>query len=199
MYTGRPAHVHHKPAVLLFCCLQVGPSLAINYMAYETMRSVWLARTDRQTPTVRALRAVAAAVATSTGHRLHPLPWGFVCGVQPPGSQPAMRALLLALLHAAVLTLLPSPLLPTPSAPHPLPPQVAMSLACGSAAGLVSSTATFPLDLVRRRLQLHGQGGSSAAAAGGGPPAATFRSVLSGVVQVRAASWCMPGSAKLLG
>lgn len=35
-----------------------------------------------------------------------------------------------------------------------------MSLACGSLAGLVSSTATFPLDLVRRRMQLQGQGGS---------------------------------------
>lgn len=106
LYRGLPATL-----------VQVGPSLAINYMAYETMRSVWLARTDRQTPTV------------------------------------------------------------------------AMSLACGSAAGLVSSTATFPLDLVRRRLQLHGQGGSSAAAAAAGGsgsgvvPAATFRSVLSGVVQ----------------
>lgn len=33
------------------------------------------------------------------------------------------------------------------------------SLACGSAAGLVSSTLTFPLDLVRRRMQLEGQRG----------------------------------------
>ena len=39
-------------------------------------------------------------------------------------------------------------------------PTVGMSLACGSLAGLVSSTATFPLDLVRRRLQLEGQRGS---------------------------------------
>ena len=37
--------------------------------------------------------------------------------------------------------------------------QVGMSLACGSVAGLISSTATFPLDLVRRRLQLVGRGG----------------------------------------
>ena len=36
-------------------------------------------------------------------------------------------------------------------------PTVSMSLTCGSVAGLVSSTATFPLDLVRRRLQLQGQ------------------------------------------
>ena len=34
-----------------------------------------------------------------------------------------------------------------------------MSLACGGAAGLISSTATFPLDLIRRRMQLEGQGG----------------------------------------
>ena len=37
--------------------------------------------------------------------------------------------------------------------------QVTMSLASGSIAGLVSSTATFPLDLIRRRMQLQGQGG----------------------------------------
>jgi solute carrier family 25 phosphate transporter 23/24/25/41 len=68
---------------------QVAPSLAINYAAYETARSAWLARTERTAPTVP------------------------------------------------------------------------MSLACGSAAGLVSSTATFPLDLVRRRLQIQGQGGTA--------------------------------------
>jgi len=68
--------------------VQVGPSLAINYAAYETARSAWLARTERSTPTV------------------------------------------------------------------------GMSLACGSIAGLISSTATFPLDLVRRRLQLQGQAGT---------------------------------------
>ena len=34
-----------------------------------------------------------------------------------------------------------------------------MSLTCGGAAGLISSTATFPLDLIRRRMQLEGQGG----------------------------------------
>jgi solute carrier family 25 phosphate transporter 23/24/25/41 len=40
-------------------------------------------------------------------------------------------------------------------------PTISMSLTCGSIAGLVSSTATFPLDLVRRRLQLQGQSRSS--------------------------------------
>lgn len=38
--------------------------------------------------------------------------------------------------------------------------QVAMSLLCGGAAGLISSTATFPLDLIRRRMQLEGQAGT---------------------------------------
>jgi len=38
--------------------------------------------------------------------------------------------------------------------------QVTMSLVCGGVAGLVSSTATFPLYLVRRRMQLEGQGGA---------------------------------------
>ncbi|GLJ42359.1 hypothetical protein SUGI_0877260 [Cryptomeria japonica] len=41
--------------------------------------------------------------------------------------------------------------------PHDSP--VAVSLACGSLSGIASSTATFPLDLVRRRMQLEGAGG----------------------------------------
>ena len=36
-----------------------------------------------------------------------------------------------------------------------------MSLVCGSLAGIASSTATFPLDLVRRRMQLQGQAGAA--------------------------------------
>lgn len=85
--------------------LQVGPSLAINYAAYETLRSRWLAATDRDTPSV------------------------------------------------------------------------AMSLACGSAASIVSSTFTFPLDLVRRRLQLVARnGGNGSRVAGFG--ASTYRGVL---------------------
>ncbi|RMZ54392.1 hypothetical protein APUTEX25_001968 [Auxenochlorella protothecoides] len=40
-------------------------------------------------------------------------------------------------------------------------PSVPATLACGSLAGLVSSTATFPLDLVRRRLQLQGAHGAA--------------------------------------
>ena len=69
--------------------MQVAPSLAINYAAYETTRSVWLAAKNERAPSV------------------------------------------------------------------------GMSLACGSIAGLISSTATFPLDLVRRRLQLQGYTRSS--------------------------------------
>ncbi|KAG6516848.1 hypothetical protein ZIOFF_020221 [Zingiber officinale] len=41
--------------------------------------------------------------------------------------------------------------------PHDSP--VLVSLACGSLSGIASSTATFPLDLVRRRMQLEGAGG----------------------------------------
>ncbi|XP_020553227.1 mitochondrial substrate carrier family protein B-like isoform X2 [Sesamum indicum] len=36
---------------------------------------------------------------------------------------------------------------------------VLVSLSCGSLSGIASSTATFPLDLVRRRMQLEGAGG----------------------------------------
>ena len=68
------------------CVAQVAPSLAINYCAYETLRSYWLS------------------------------------------FQPERTA-----------------------------PTISMSLVAGSFAGLVSSTATFPLDLARRRLQLEGQ------------------------------------------
>lgn len=35
-----------------------------------------------------------------------------------------------------------------------------MSLLCGGTAGLISSTLTFPLDLIRRRMQLEGQAGA---------------------------------------
>lgn len=71
--------------------LQVAPSLAINYCAYETLRSHWLTYLpDRQSPTVT------------------------------------------------------------------------MSLLCGSCAGLISSSVTFPLDLARRRMQLQGQHGKTA-------------------------------------
>ncbi|KAK9826267.1 hypothetical protein WJX74_004240 [Apatococcus lobatus] len=68
--------------------LQIGPSLALNYCAYETLRS-----------------------------------------------------------HALQLF------------PEYNSPTVAMSLACGSMAGVFSSSFTFPLDLVRRRIQLCGQHG----------------------------------------
>lgn len=90
---------------------QVAPSLAINYAAYETMRSAWVKAASRdQTDT---------------------------------------------------------------QSPEPLP-TVPATLACGSAAGLISSTATFPLDLVRRRLQLQGSHGSVEVYASYG---AVFRSI----------------------
>lgn len=37
--------------------------------------------------------------------------------------------------------------------------KVLVSLACGSVSGIASSTVTFPLDLVRRRMQLEGVAG----------------------------------------
>ncbi|CAM6116235.1 unnamed protein product [Calypogeia fissa] len=45
------------------------------------------------------------------------------------------------------------------NSPHSSP--IAASLACGSVAGICSSTATFPIDLVRRRMQLEGAGGKA--------------------------------------
>ncbi|KAL5991688.1 hypothetical protein ACLOJK_012597 [Asimina triloba] len=42
---------------------------------------------------------------------------------------------------------------------RPCDSPVLVSLACGSLSGISSSTATFPLDLVRRRMQLEGAGG----------------------------------------
>lgn len=60
-------------------------------------------------------------------------------------------------------------------------PTVSISLACGSMAGLVSSSCTFPLDLVRRRLQLVGQGGTRQAGSGGtGPQQLRFAAAAGG-------------------
>ncbi|XP_010528569.1 PREDICTED: mitochondrial substrate carrier family protein B-like isoform X2 [Tarenaya hassleriana] len=42
---------------------------------------------------------------------------------------------------------------------RPKDSQIMVSLGCGSLSGIASSTATFPLDLVRRRMQLEGAGG----------------------------------------
>ncbi|KAL8232082.1 hypothetical protein R6Q57_001860 [Mikania cordata] len=42
---------------------------------------------------------------------------------------------------------------------RPADSTVLVSLACGSLSGIASSTVTFPLDLVRRRMQLEGAGG----------------------------------------
>ncbi|KAG0587632.1 hypothetical protein KC19_2G179000 [Ceratodon purpureus] len=50
---------------------------------------------------------------------------------------------------------------------------VLVSLACGSFAGICSSSATFPIDLVRRRMQLEGAGGR----------AQVYKSGLSGTVK----------------
>jgi solute carrier family 25 phosphate transporter 23/24/25/41 len=64
---------------------------------------------------------------------------------------------------------------------HPPPHlQIAMSLVCGAAAGLASSTATFPLDLVRRRMQVEGAGRPASA-----PGAPTYASVARSVWAAR--------------
>ncbi|CAH2064192.1 unnamed protein product [Thlaspi arvense] len=42
---------------------------------------------------------------------------------------------------------------------RPSDSEVMVSLSCGSLSGIASSTVTFPLDLVRRRMQLEGAGG----------------------------------------
>ncbi len=40
----------------------------------------------------------------------------------------------------------------------PRTPDALVSLACGSVSGFVSATVTYPVDLVRRRMQLSGKG-----------------------------------------
>ena len=61
-----------------------------------------------------------------------------------------------------------------------------MSLVCGAAAGLISSTATFPLDLIRRRMQLGGGASpgssSSGSSAGVKPPRPTYAGVVRDVL-----------------
>lgn len=53
---------------------------------------------------------------------------------------------------------------------------VAVSLGCGSIAGIVSSTFTFPIDLVRRRMQLEGARGAERVYKDGIP--GMFRSII---------------------
>ena len=122
------------------CCAQV-PSLALNYCAYETLRSRWLCLTNSDTPTVRRL-AVSTTDQSCTANVFHWL------GLPSPARLHCCCCLPTCCLHDMTQP---------PSAAHPV--QVATSLVCGSLAGLVSSTATFPLDLVRRRLQLEGRAG----------------------------------------
>ncbi|KAJ3292089.1 hypothetical protein HK104_005564 [Borealophlyctis nickersoniae] len=48
---------------------------------------------------------------------------------------------------------------PTPASPHPTP-SVPARLACGALAGTVAQTATYPLELLRRRMQVTGMEGA---------------------------------------
>lgn len=124
------------------CSAQV-PSLALNYCAYETMRSRWLCLTNSDTPSVRT-SAPSSRSLTVRGQHLSCA--GLVC------QQVWFScAAVVARMPAGKSALSPKAFGVT---------QVATSLVCGSLAGLVSSTATFPLDLVRRRLQLEGRAGS---------------------------------------
>ncbi|CAN1849710.1 Mitochondrial substrate carrier family protein B [Linum perenne] len=51
-----------------------------------------------------------------------------------------------------------------------------VSLSCGSLSGVAASTATFPIDLVRRRMQLEGAGGKARVYTGG--LLGTFRHII---------------------
>lgn len=74
------------------------------------------------------------------------------------------------------------------------PPSALVSMACGCTAGFATSTITFPLDVVRRRMQMAGRAAaapsastSGTASAGSGAPApqhaaVTYGSVIRGVV-----------------
>lgn len=92
---------------------QVGPSLAINYTAYETFRAAWVSQ---------------AAKRRSSGA-------GDGSGDADDAAEAEAEA---------------------PRSPGPV-----ASLVCGSLAGLVSSTSTFPLDLVRRRIQVAPKGSAT--------------------------------------
>lgn len=105
---------------------QVGPSLAINYTAYETFRAAWV-----KSAAAKA-RAEAAGAGGARGVDAN-APGASYVSEDADGPDDAV-----------------------PHAPGPI-----ASLVCGSMAGLVSSTATFPLDLVRRRIQVAPKGSAS--------------------------------------
>ena len=117
---------------------QVGPSLALNYTAYGALRAKWMSgKEPGEPPTVSFVF------------------FSFFFFLRFTFSSQRFSHLFFLLFHFFQTS---SP---------PLLLQIMMSLVCGAAAGLISSTATFPLDLVRRRMQL---GGASAVSPG--PPAA---------------------------
>lgn len=182
---------------------QVAPSLAMNYCAYETIRSYWMSHEPaRQSPTVSYIPRFVLHSRTTPLHPLPSLPPGVarcgsaalpICTLADQSLHKCSHVTHLFLMDRFGVCMLSAfifrrdPSLQsktkTSSAlqevhdlvhtnvstlahwlrlyahkPHSAV-QVTMSLASGSIAGLVSSTATFPLDLIRRRMQLQGQGG----------------------------------------
>ena len=182
---------------------QVAPSLAMNYCAYETLRSYWMSHEPaRQSPTASYIPPFVLHSHT-TALQPPPLPppppgWLVVALLPcPVMSDQSLRKCShvthlflmdrfgVCMLRAFVRRRDPSLQSKTETTTalqevhvlvhtnvstlahwlrlHAHKPrsavQVTMSLASGSIAGLVSSTATFPLDLIRRRMQLQGQGG----------------------------------------
>jgi solute carrier family 25 protein 16 len=79
---------------------------------------------------------------------------------------------------------------PLPPPPPPKPPLL-LTLAFGAGAGLIAQTATYPLDVVRRQMQIQGGGGVGGGAGGGGGGASCssppFTSTLDGLMRVWAA------------
>lgn len=72
--------------------------------------------------------------------------------------------------------------------PPPLPPPVKtpllLTLAYGAGAGLIAQTATYPLDVVRRQMQVQGGGGAAGTPAAVAAAGAPFKSTLDGLRRV---------------
>jgi solute carrier family 25 protein 16 len=79
--------------------------------------------------------------------------------------------------------------------PPPRRPPILLTLAYGAGAGLIAQTVTYPLDVVRRQMQVQGLPGGAAGPAataaalpgGAGPASTSYSSTLDGLRRVRAA------------
>ncbi|CAI5985577.1 unnamed protein product [Closterium sp. NIES-64] len=149
-------------ACLFLLWLGVGPNLAINFCVYETVKANWVRRhPDMPVPLVS-------------------LGCGSLAGICSSSGPPLLASLSLLLLSSTSPLVLHTPLiqpisfaLPLPS-PFPLAHPYSPSLTCFAAhlnpafilphllpvsPSSRNTPATFPLDLVRRRMQLEGAGG----------------------------------------